>query len=321
MNSSKGFSLVELLGVMVVLGILLSMGIGAYTRYRKSAANSAYEIMSKNAASAAENYFMDHVGYDSVSFEELIDGNYLEPTKDPMFEGEICGGTVNIFDKTEQQGTVLESNVYKVIVNCRKHDSCNLYPADLECDPDGGIITDGKSTVYHMGLANYNFGKNMSLVIRVKFNKLADGVDGAIFGNWEGAGAGLALTPTNDFYFDVYSKSSSNYYYVNSSIQAKTNRWYVLVGVLDNGVMKLYLDGQLLGSTTLPGGEVKVSPYEFLVGGNPQPNGNILHPVSMTTTNALIFNRALTQQEITNYFSTPNMVINYTGSALVNKTF
>ena len=72
-KSNKGYSIVELLGVMVILGILLSMGMMAYTKYKKSAANKSYELMSKNAASAAEEYFMDHLGIKEVTIDTLVE--------------------------------------------------------------------------------------------------------------------------------------------------------------------------------------------------------------------------------------------------------
>ena len=320
--NNKGFSLIELLGVVVILGILLSMGIAAYSRYRRQAAEDSYNIMSENAASAAEDYFMDNINEEGVTIEKLVQEEYLEKTVDPMFKDEVCTGTVNKFNIQNTNGNAIESNTYKVVINCKKHSSCNIYPKSLECDPKDGIKTDGEKTAFSMGLRNFDFGSEMSLAIRVKFNSFPND-SLAYFGNWENAGGGLGLTADkHNFYFNQYSKSANNYYAATSNVEAKLNKWYVVVGVVNNNTLKLYVNGSEEASTTFPTGGIKVSPLEVLIGGNPTSSGTIAEAVPITSTNALIFNRALTPQEISNYFSTPNEPINYTASdALVNKIF
>ena len=62
----------------------------------------------------------------------------------------------------------------------------------------------------------------------------------------------------------------------------------------------------------------------IMVGGNPEANGSLLVPTPISASNALVFDRALTEQEISNYFSTPNLPINYNQSdpsLLANMTF
>ena len=322
-KSNKGYSIVELLGVMVILGILLSMGMMAYTKYKKSSANKSYELMSKNAASAAEEYFMDHLGIKEVTIDTLVEKRYLEPTIDPMFKNKTCDGKVVIFDTKKDTTDDLEINSYKVEISCKKYKSCEIYSSDLECDSeDGGMITNGTTTSYSLGLENYEFHDAITIAIRVKFNEFTNNAM-EYFGNWQSGGGGLGLSKSNhNFYVDFYS-IGNGYIHATANVEAILNRWYVVVGVLDSGTLKLYIDGQLQASSPFPG-EIKKSPVEMLVGGNPQPNGVLYLPVPITSTNALIFKRAVTQQEINNYFSTPNMPINYEISdpgLLVNKKF
>lgn len=329
-KDNRGFSLVELLGVMVILIIILSMGMTAYSRYKKRSTEKSYELMSKNARSAAEEYFMDNLGAKEVSLQTLVDKNYLAPTIDPMFKKLTCSGYVRIFDTKKETQDSLELNTYKVVIECKKHKSCDLYPSNLDCDAEGGLVTDGSTNAYNLGLANYSFGNTMSMAIRVKFNEFIEDNYMEYFGNWEVAGGGFGLTKTNhDFYYNLYSDSAGAYYSAQSSVEAKLNTWYVVVGVLEpaadgSSTIKLYIDGQLKGTGTLPGGVVRQSTMNIMVGGNPEANGSLLVPTPISASNALVFDRALTEQEISNYFSTPNLPINYNQSdpsLLANMTF
>ena len=208
------------------------------------------------------------------------------------------------------------------MINCKKHESCNMYPSSLDCDAQDGIITNGENSALSMGLRGHNFESNMSLAIRVKFNSIPDTYV-EYFGNWEGAGGGLGLSEnTHYFYFNQFSKSTNKYVPATSNKKAEPNKWYIVVGVLDGTRIKIYIDGKLEASTSFPAGGVLESPLDIIVGGNPEKDGSLYVPVPITTTNALVFNRALTTQEISNYFSKPNEPINYTATdALVNKTF
>ena len=81
--NENGFSLVELLGVMVILGILISSSIIAYSRYRKAARIQAYDTMASSAADAAAQYAMEYPGTTSIKLEDLYKENFLSSLSDP----------------------------------------------------------------------------------------------------------------------------------------------------------------------------------------------------------------------------------------------
>ena len=314
--------MVEILGVIVILSILLSMGLYSFSRNRKNSADKSYEMMSKNAASAAEEYFMDHIFSKEVSIDTLVEKKYLEAPVDPLFKDEICGGNVSILQRNSSTGEDgIESDTYKVIVRCKKYKSCNVYPHILDCDADGGIVTNGSSSYYNLGLAGYDFQNTISLVIRLKFNEFPNRIL-EFFGNWQGGGGGLRLLQENrNLAFNLYSLQSSSYFGVISDIEAKMNKWYIIVGILDGTNMNLYLNGVLTASREWPGGNIKVSGQDIIVGGNPGNDG-ISYAANITVSNVLIFDKALTEEDVINYFNRPNESINYTGpEALVNKVF
>ena len=327
MKNRKGFSLVEILAVMVILGILVTLGFATYTRYQKKAIEDSYDTLRRSASNAAENYFMDHNYADEVTIQELVDQQYLENNKDPQYDKKTCSGKVTRVTNLEGATGELSSDTYKVVINCKKHDSCEMFPAAFECDEKGGIITNGEKA-YPIGLANRSFGNQISLVIRVKFNDLSSDNYMEFFGNWEAAGGGLRLDENDKFSMNLYSAADNSYHGITSSTGAYINKWYVIVGTLKDGRMKLYVNGQIQKTAsgasyaTFPG-SIKPSPYGFMIGGNPEPEGAITVGGKITVSDALIFTQALDETEIANYFSVPNVGLNYGGSKtpIVNQKF
>lgn len=77
MRNNKGFSLIEMLAALVILGILAGLSIGAYNVYRSKARIKAYDTMAKSSSHAMDEYLLDHSGVSTVSLKELVEGEYL----------------------------------------------------------------------------------------------------------------------------------------------------------------------------------------------------------------------------------------------------
>lgn len=133
MGSNKGFSLVELLGAIVIMGILMAISLGAFGRYKQHAINQSYMTMSEGAADAAENYFMDYTNATSVSIADLVDLQYLENAKDPASKERNCTGTVSKYDLKKGDGKKIDVLSLKVSINCTNHKSCYIYPGKTKC--------------------------------------------------------------------------------------------------------------------------------------------------------------------------------------------
>lgn len=58
-NSKKGFTLVEIMIVVVIIGLLAAMAIPAFTKVRQNSRQSAMKNDARQLASAAQQYFLE----------------------------------------------------------------------------------------------------------------------------------------------------------------------------------------------------------------------------------------------------------------------
>ena len=148
--NNKGFTLVEILAAVTILGILTVMAIGGYTRYIDYAKKQAYKNMAKSVSTAAEEYVMDNPGIavktkkknldgggfkyilndarsPYVSFSELIEEGYLNGAGDPNNKGHNCEGKVRIGLVEAASKKALDQYIYVVDLCCAGHESHFLY--------------------------------------------------------------------------------------------------------------------------------------------------------------------------------------------------
>jgi prepilin-type N-terminal cleavage/methylation domain-containing protein len=132
--NNKGFSLVELLGVMVILGIILTAGIAQYRKHIKETIDKSYDIMAESLESAAENYFMDHPQADSVTVEELVEEEYIEPIDDPSrkaTDDQVCQGKIKKSQSDEERVSgALDSGEMSVSVCCEDYSYTYKFPTN-----------------------------------------------------------------------------------------------------------------------------------------------------------------------------------------------
>ena len=75
MKDQKGFTLIELMIVIAIIGILAAIAIPQFSAYRKRSYNAASQADLRNAATAQEAYFVDNQIY-STLIAELIGASY-----------------------------------------------------------------------------------------------------------------------------------------------------------------------------------------------------------------------------------------------------
>ena len=138
MKNNKGFSLVELLAVIAILGILFGIGIQAYSRYREKSKIEAYDTMAKSASQAAEEYKMEHPAVTEINFDTLFNGGYLSSITNPGDNSSSCVGTVNISVKTGDEDSKLDENEYVVLICCGNYNYTYSFPSGNKVENELG---------------------------------------------------------------------------------------------------------------------------------------------------------------------------------------
>lgn len=88
MNNNKGFTLVELLATIAILGIISGIGVMAVSKILQNSKNEYYKALENNIIIAAKSYYADHRGLlpreegksRTLSVKKLVDSKYLANT-------------------------------------------------------------------------------------------------------------------------------------------------------------------------------------------------------------------------------------------------
>ena len=116
--NSNGFTLVEILAVVAILGILTGLGIQAYTRYTEKARTQAFDTLAKSSMRAAEQYMFDHPAATEVNFDTLVMESYLSNADFPRDTSQQCSGTVRVTRTAAGVNGVVQDSHFIVDMCC-----------------------------------------------------------------------------------------------------------------------------------------------------------------------------------------------------------
>lgn len=123
--NNKGYTLVELLAVIVILGILSGVAVMGVSRYLSQSKQQAYDTLAQSSAVAFENYIIKQGDKASAVLSELVDEGYLEGRTDPEDKARFCDGVII---KEDNSGVGLSSNNYTVYLSCSAYTAKYKFP-------------------------------------------------------------------------------------------------------------------------------------------------------------------------------------------------
>lgn len=130
--NKKGFSLIELLAVVVLLGILSTVAVAGVSRYLEKSKIEAFNTMRLSACDAIQNKILQQKFVCNIpaaeadrktsanncyfKLEDLVKEQYLEPLSDPTNKGNTCWGFVYV-NSIDTNSMVNQYDV-RVVLEC-----------------------------------------------------------------------------------------------------------------------------------------------------------------------------------------------------------
>ena len=124
--NKRGFTLIEVLVVIIIIGLISGIGIVAYNAFFDTAKDKYYNSLESNMLLAGNDYFEDHrdllpLGndYSIVSLVTLIEDKYIDPVKD--YDGKEClEGTVFAYRENNKFK-------YEACLKCENYESSGSF--------------------------------------------------------------------------------------------------------------------------------------------------------------------------------------------------
>ena len=135
-NNRKGFSLIELLIVVVIIGILAAIAIPKFANTKEKAYIAQMKSDLKNLASAQESYFSDKQTYANLAqiqaapYSWTVSGNAVTAT---TVTAAVNGGTGG------WNGTLTDTRVTSTGATA----SCGIYAGDTPGAPNAKVTAEG----------------------------------------------------------------------------------------------------------------------------------------------------------------------------------
>ncbi len=124
---NKGFTLVELLGVIIIISIISGIAVVSVTYILENSRNSVYKNYESTLSGSARNYLIKNIdkrpqvgGSLNVSYNDLKTGGFIDTIKDP--KGGNCNSSYVKITRGADKGINYTFN-YKACLVCTNYRS------------------------------------------------------------------------------------------------------------------------------------------------------------------------------------------------------
>lgn len=129
-KNNKGFTLVEILVAVVIMGILTGVAVPAVTHFIERSRQKSYETMEESLKDAAFNYAMNEgLDFDENSSSTWLDSDmlmeekYLDSMVDPADKSKTCKGFVGIYNDGNVDVDSVNDFVYCIYLKCSRYEN------------------------------------------------------------------------------------------------------------------------------------------------------------------------------------------------------
>lgn len=257
MKEKNGFTLVELLAVIAILGLLIGIAVPSTLLISKNIKEKLYESKLKNIEVAVEHYLEDYKDNCShmdnleqleqeLTIKELVDKNYLKPDNNQEIKNPVNGE--NLYYKAIKELKIKDSKAIYLNEICAKINE----NTDNEKNQIPGESTD-KSTTYTL-LYNRILDKN-EIVNKSddKLPNLKDSLPSDIFYGEEATDDNFIKSikelQNSSGLFGAYDWNDKPTYYFRGYVENNyvkfADRLWRIVRINGDGTIRLVLDGSI----------------------------------------------------------------------------
>ena len=292
-----------------------------YDREKSTCSNGAYINWDSVSWSPVVNNMSEYKTRCEIHFTTTYTEGILNGA-DPVLKDELVpitienNGTVKKADLESEWYSYANKNWANAVILEDQYDSLNTQGSVHGATKQDGFVSfDGVDDYINLGLENYDFSNQITL--EAKFQILSTTNDGNIvLGNIEETGVSIDynINNGNELRVAYYFEGDTTYTRAFLPEDFEYGKTYVLSTTYDGSNIKLYVDGELVSNVSVEGNKkIKISKQPFYIGVRKFTDGDFMHYSNINMYQAVIYNRALEEDEIKQTASNEIKIVNEEG--------